>query len=488
MIPFLYTPIMLRLLGQQEYGLYKLSSVATSYLGLISFGLGTAITRYLVKAKTEEGQDSEEKMLGLFLVIFRVIAVLSFILGVLLIFNLNIWYSNALNNDELLRMKLLVFIMVCNTAFSFSVAPYMSVVTVHEKFIFLQCMGVLTTIVVPLLNIVVLFLGYKSVGLAVCSLFIAVLSRAIYYYYVKKSLKVKPSFQKVSTRLLKEILSFSFWIFVANIVSKLYSATDTMMIGAIPSLAVVGVAVYNIGITLDGMISSLTLGVSGMLSPRVNRMVFSGANGEELTDYAILIGRLQCYIVSLLVSGFVVFGKPFLHFYLGDEYMEAYNVTLYISVPKIIVLAQTICLTIVVAKNQHRFRSLVYLLVAVLNVAGTWYVLPFWGIQGAALMSGISFILGHGFIMNWYYWKKTGLNIIRFWKQILKVFIIPLLLCLICIPLWRIINLYNLTNLFISIILFSIMTFSMQWLFAFNNYEKGLIKTSLLKVIEIGKH
>ena len=68
LIPVFYTPIMLSLLGQSEYGLYKLASNVTSYLSLISLGLGTAITRYLIKAREEEGKEAEEKILGLFTV------------------------------------------------------------------------------------------------------------------------------------------------------------------------------------------------------------------------------------------------------------------------------------------------------------------------------------------------------------------------------------------------------------------------------------
>lgn len=45
LIPIFYTPVMLTLLGQSEYGLYKLASSVTSYLSLISMGLGSAITR-----------------------------------------------------------------------------------------------------------------------------------------------------------------------------------------------------------------------------------------------------------------------------------------------------------------------------------------------------------------------------------------------------------------------------------------------------------
>ena len=61
LIPIFYTPIMLSLLGQSEYGLYKLASNVTSYLSLISLGLGSAITRYLIKAREEEGKEAETR-------------------------------------------------------------------------------------------------------------------------------------------------------------------------------------------------------------------------------------------------------------------------------------------------------------------------------------------------------------------------------------------------------------------------------------------
>ena len=72
LIPIFYTPVMLALLGQSEYGLYKLSSSITSYLSLISMGIGSAVTRYLIKAKAEKGQEEEERVLGLFMVIFQI--------------------------------------------------------------------------------------------------------------------------------------------------------------------------------------------------------------------------------------------------------------------------------------------------------------------------------------------------------------------------------------------------------------------------------
>ena len=48
-IPFIYTPIMLRMLGQAEYGLYGIANSIMGYIGLLNFGIGGTIVRYLAK-------------------------------------------------------------------------------------------------------------------------------------------------------------------------------------------------------------------------------------------------------------------------------------------------------------------------------------------------------------------------------------------------------------------------------------------------------
>ncbi len=482
LIPVFYTPIMLRILGQEEYGLYKLSSVATSYLGLVSLGLGAAITRYIIKAKVEGGQEAESKMLGLFLLIFRAIALLSFTAGIFLIFIIDSWYDQSLTSSEIIKMKWLMFIMVCNMAFSFSVAPYVSVVSAREKFLFLECMSIINTCVTPLVNLVALFLGYASIGLAITSFAITFIVRVLYFLYVSKKLHLHPCYKNLPTHLLKEIFIFSFWIFVANIVSKLYATTDIMMIGAIPALATVGVAVYNVGIILDGIIGSISAGLSSLLTPKINKLVFSQQTNEALTDLSIRVGRLQCHIAAPFLVGFIVFGKPLICFYIGSNYINAYWIAICVGVPKMIVLAQSACLSIVIAKNQHRFRSIVYLFIAILNAVGTWLVLEHWGIIGAAFMSGLSFFIGHGLFMNWFYWKRSGLNIIKFWRQVSRVYIVPILACAFGIFASNFIDLYQLHNLLFSAIVFSIVLATAQYVLCFNSYEKQLI-TSPFKTL-----
>lgn len=484
LIPIFYTPIMLDLLGQAEYGLYKLSSNVTSYLSLISLGIGSAVTRYLIKARTEEGQEAEEKILGLFILIFQVIAAASFVVGLVLTLNLDAWYARSLTEEELSRMKILVFLMVCNTALSFSQSPYLTAVSAHEKFIFLQCMNIVTTCLGPILNLVVLFLGYASIGMTVTSLILGLVTRSLYVLYVRRHMKLKPRYCKPPKGLLKEILGFSFWIFVANVVGQLYNATDTVMIGAVPALATVGVAVYNVGGVFNNIVFSLTTGISSLLGPKTNKMVFSGASNTELTDLSIRVGRLQGYIITLIVSGFIAFGKPFIQFYAGSGYEDAYWVAVLMMIPNMIPLVQSVCLSVIVAQNKHKFRSLVYLAIAVINVIGTWFLMQTMGIIGAALMTGAALVLGQGFAMNWYYWKKTGLEIGRFWKELGKVYIIPLLLCAITLLLAQHVDFYNLGTMLLGIVIYAIVYCALSWLLVMNEYEKDLIREPVKRLLK----
>ncbi len=480
LIPIFYTPIMLNLLGKSEYGLYKLASSLTGYLSLVSLGMGAAITRYIIKAREEEGKEAEEQVFGLFLMIFRAITILAVIIGVILIILAPGWYDNALTPVELGRMRLLMIIMTANMALTFIMSPYVSVVTANERFIFMQSMNIISTCVIPIVNLIVLYLGYASVGMAVSSLVIQFIIRAAYLFYSRNSLQLKPRYSKSSFGQLKEVIVFAFWIFVAEIVDKLYASTDIALIGAVPSLGTDGVAIYNVGTVFCGIVLTIAVGLSGLLAPRTNKMVFEGVTNTELTDFAIRIGRIQALIIALIVSGFIAFGRPFIHFYVGDLYAESYIVAILIMIPNMIPIVQNVFLNIIVAKNKHRFRSIVYLGIAIANVVGTWLLLKTMGVVGAALMTGVARIVGQGFVMNWYYNKKIGLEIGRFWKAVLPIYFPPILMTLVTLALGRyFIDFYSVITLVIGIVCFSIIYVAYNWLFVMNEEEKSIVKDIL---------
>lgn len=483
LIPIFYTPIMLSLLGQSEYGLYKLASNITSYLGLIAFGIGSAIVRYLVKAEAEGGKEEQERVFALFLVIYQIIAIVALIVGIAISFSLPYVYSNSLTNDELSRMKILVILLVINAAINFSATPYVGIVNCHERFVFLQIMNIISTCLGPLLNLVALFLGFASIGMVASTLIITIAIRISYIIYVNKGINVKPIFKNMPTYLVKSILFFSFWLFLGEVIGLINNSTDTLLIAGVATLGTIGVAIYNVGYVFNNIVVQLTVGVAGLIAPKTNKLVFSGASSTEITDLAIKFGRMQTYIVSLLVAGFIAFGQPFIHFYTGDEYGDAYWVAICTMIPNMIPLIQTVCVNVIIAQNKHKFRSLVYLMIALVNVVGTYFIIrtPL-GIIGAALITGIAVFIGQGIIMNIYYWKKTEIQIIRFWKEIIKIYLIPIVLCIISLFISNFVDFYNIFYFAAGILVFLILYCVLSWKLVMNDYEKDIFRGIIDKV------
>ena len=77
------------------------------------------------------------------------------------------------------------------------------------------------------------------------------------------------------------------------------------------------------------------------------------------------------------------------------------------------------------AKNKHHIYVSVCLAVAIMNVIGTWMVIDRYGIVGAALMTMLSFIFGQALFLSWYYHKALGIDMRRFYSEIIKGNLLP---------------------------------------------------------------
>lgn len=417
-IPFIYTPVMLRLLGREEYGLYGIASSFMGYINLLNFGISGTIVRYIVKYRALNDKQGEERMFGLFVKIYSAIGAAILVAGTALAINLD-FYDRSLTGEELVLLKKLVLIMTLNTALFLPLSPFGAIITAHEQFVFSKCMSMLFTILGPIVNLILLYLGYGSVGLTSCSMLFNIITYAVYVPYVIKKLGIHPRFSKAPDGVLREIFGYSAFVFLGQVVDMLYWSTDKLIIGW--AIGTVGTAVYNIGASFNVYITSISNAISGVLMPRITSMAVKDTPKEEFTNLFIKVGRLQFIIISFIVSAFVAFGRQFIALWAGPGYEDAYVVALLTMIPVTIPLIQNTGLNILYATNKHKFRSIVYACIAVLNAILTFWWVESHGIIGAAVATCIAYVIGNILIINWYYYKKIGIDIPLFWKNILKM-------------------------------------------------------------------
>jgi hypothetical protein len=107
------------------------------------------------------------------------------------------------------------------------------------------------------------------------------------------------------------------------------------------------------------------------------------------------------------------------------------------------------------------------------------------GIIGAALCSCVSYLLGQGLIMNIYYYKVTGLDIPLFWRNILKMAIIPALMLVAGLLLSRVIVIDSWLTFLAGVCLFTLIYALLMYRFAMNDYEKDIIRKPLQKILKV---
>lgn len=484
-IPFVYTPVMLRVLGQSEYGLYSLANSVISYLTLLTFGFGSTVIRYLSKYRAENNKEAMQKTFGLFLCLYGVAALAVLIVGTIISFNVEGIFHRGLTGTEINKIHILILIMTFNTALSFPLSVFSSVITSYERYIYRKVIDMISTIAAPVFNLIALYMGFASVGMALTSTILQFIMLPLNMGYCFRVLKIVPKFEKISPGLLREMLGFSFYAFLGTLVDLLFWSTDKVILGMLASST--AVAIYNVGGTFNNIVINLSTSISGVLTPRITGMVVTDAGTDKLTELFIRVGRLQYLIIALIISGFTVFGQSFIFLWAGTDYAGSYCIAILTMFPLCIPLIQNTGLSIVTAQNKHKFRSIVYLIVAVLNAVSTYLIVPIMGGIGAALCSCVSYLLGQGLIMNLYYYRVTGINIPLFWKNIGKMSAIPGGMMIIGLVLNHYYPITNISVFLISIIIFAAIYAVLMYIFCLNDYEKSIVKGPAQKIIRVLK-
>lgn len=481
-IAIVYIPVMLHLLGQSEYGLYQLVYSVVSYLGLLSFGFGSAYVRFYSRFKVKKDKIGISRLNGMFMLVFIIIGIIALLAGSVLIANVENIFGSSLTVDELSTARILMILMVINLAVSFPSSVFDSYVTAHECYFFQRIISLLQTVLNPFLTLPLLLMGYKSISLVIVTTLFTFVKLIVNYWYCTKKINMSFCFKKMNLSLFKEIGMFSFFIFINMIVDQINWSVDKFILGVFGGTT--AVAVYAIGGQINTMYMSLSTSVSSVFIPRVNKIVAEDDNNNEaLTNIFTKVGRIQFIILALVLGGFIVLGKFFINIWAGSDYSTAYYVALLLMVPGIVSLIQNLGIEIQRAKNMHKFRSIVYFMIAIGNVFISIPLSKFYGETGAALGTAIALVIGNIILMNWYYHAKIKLNIFYFWKQIFLLFPAVIISVLVAEMLSIIIAVDSVSHFIFIGVLYIIIYFICMLLFGMNSFEKNLIMQPLKKII-----
>lgn len=481
LIGLLYTPFLLRMLGKSEYGLYSLAVSVIAYLTVLDLGFGNAIVRYTAKFRAEGKKDEQYEMFGMFFLLYLVISVIAFLLAMFLVWNVDAIFDAKMTMKEVSRMRIILLLMAFNLAFTFPMSIWGSIITAYENFVFQKLINITRTLLNPLVMVVLLFWGYKAIALVIVTTAFNVLTLLINYLYCKRKLQVKLYFKRFKWGFLKEVSIYSFWIFLNAIMDRIYWSSGQFILGIYQGTA--AIAVYAVAIQLKDMFFMFSTAISSVFLPKITSMITQGVSEREISDLFVKTGRIQYLIMAFILVSFILFGRSFINLWAGHSYVEAYKIALLFFVPVTVPLIQNLGITILMARNQMKFRCVLYVIIAICSLFVAIPLAKIYGGIGCAIATALALILGQIIAMNIYYKRVIHLDILRFWKEIGKMSVAPLLMAILGYFILCQVEINNMLSLLTSILIFSSIYLIAIWNASMNSFEKNLFMAPLLKFV-----
>lgn len=340
------------------------------------------ILNILQNIKNKDTQ-SIYRLNGLFFTIFCVIGLVAFICGMFLSFNLKLVFDEGLTVQEYQKARILMLLLTVNISISFPMSVFGNIINANERFVFLKLFGIITTVLGPMVNIPILLLGYKSITLVLVSMVLSLIHHAVCAYYVLFVLKNKFIFNGYEKGIFCGLFSYTIFIAINMVIDQINWNIDKLLLARFKGTA--EVAVYSVGYALYSHYMSFSKAISGIFTPRIHKIVNETQDNllkqrKELTELFVRVGRIQFLILALVATGILFFGKSFiLEYWAGPGYLNSYYVALLLTLPASIPLIQNLGIEIQRAKNIHQFRSIIYAVMAVVNLVLSIFLCQIWG-------------------------------------------------------------------------------------------------------------
>lgn len=419
----LYTPWMIKEIGQEDYALYTLAtSVITMFT--IDFGMSAAVSRYVAKYKAEENVQKINDFLGIIYKLYTVIAVIVFLILTIVFLNLSTVYSK-LSLQELHKLRIVFVIAGLYSVLSFPFTTFNGIISAYEKFVQLKMCELFNKIGVVILVIVALINGKGLYALVMANAMIGIITILIKFRIIKRHTDINVNFSFFDFAYLKEIFGYSLWSTIGSIAQNFLITITPSVIAVVSNSA--EVAIFGFANSIGSYVYILAMGVDGFFLPKVSRMVALHSKEDDFIQLMIKVGRFQLFILGVVGIGFIALGKEFIGLLMGDEYAGAfYCVLLYIFYSSIC-YPQQIANTMVIALNKVKERAIISIVAAIVNVILSALLSYFWGAVGACISLCVS-ILVRTLLLNVLYKVKMNLDVIFYFKRCHLALLFPMIL------------------------------------------------------------
>ena len=361
-LSFFATRIIVKSLGDNDYGIYAL---VLGFIGYsFNFSFGRAITKYIAEYRAADESENISDVISATFFINLIVGV--FGVGVIILISewlvVNVYHIQEVNQaatvTALRIAALIVFFLMSSQIFNAVLQG------IHRFDVYSNIFNI-NTIVMLAGNILLVSNGYGLIGLFVWNLIVTMLTCFAAAVYAKRmlpefdiKLKIKPEVVKMVFLYSSGIISYQI---LANLLMLFERGWITRQLGE--KKLTYYVVPMMLSFYIHAFISSIVLVVFPLASELKN-------NPEKLLRLYLNATKIVCFFVTFMATALIIESRLFLTLWLGAEFAEKTYLLLIIhTITFSLVAIQTVSWQMTEGLGYPGYNLLIFVVCLIINIA-----------------------------------------------------------------------------------------------------------------------
>lgn len=412
-VGFFLMPYVIRVMGDDSYGTWLFINSMASYAGILYFGFGDTISRYVAKYQAEGDYSRVNQIVSIIFAIYGVMGTIAFAVAVGL--SLATPWTSHWQGQELFEIQCTIVVLGLNVAVGMVGSVFGGVLMGVRRFDLERSVSVGSDLMRLVLIGVFLHERWGLLTIASIYFFITLAENLACAYFAYRCLpQLQIRREHLNRQTLKECSSFSAMAFLNAIAYQLTNATDSVVIGFV--MGTDKIVPYYIALRLTQFLKQPIDKIAQICMPTAGAL-------SALTERH----RLQKFLlqavgtVLLLVGGVFIgawfFGGDVIRNWMGDGYGYSHQILVVLLAAQMVALPCNVVRSFLFGMGDVRFPAILYLVEAVSNLGLSIVLCSYWGLIGVAWGTIIPVVIIELCVLLPIAMKRMEISARRLWAQ-----------------------------------------------------------------------
>ncbi|MBE9528372.1 MAG: oligosaccharide flippase family protein [Proteobacteria bacterium] len=421
-ISFIMAPVVVKALGNYDYGLWELVFSFTGYMSLMDIGMRPAVTRYVARYNAKNDRASLEKL-------FSTAFTFNATIGVIACSSLVTW---ALLNPEVLAAqdadpkRYMFFLAIVGVQVLFQFPGYVAE-CFHEGYQRHYLKNNITIVNTIIGSSILYYLLTHDYGLVTLALGSAI--SICLKYIIFTLLLIFPRFgafrvnlKDVSLSMVKILLTFGSKTFIQSLASVIAVTVGSVTVGIFLGPAMV--PFFSIPARLITYVTDMSMTATNAFLPMFSHL-HSKEEYENITKMYLVSTKYILGITFPLLVGVSLLGKAFIARWIGEEYIINGTTVMYLLLAgHVLMIMNPLHQRYLTAINSINVLAKMRVYAAVTILALAFILVHPLGKEGVALAFLLTAILFEPYILL-YTCRQLNITVVHFLQSVIYPLIIP---------------------------------------------------------------